>query len=168
MGVPTTIDEFKQAYPGDKLDWIRITGNPRFDYPIDYSVAVLHVDPKEGRIDFLSRWEPNHYCHYHRHLGETTVLVIEGEQNVVEEKSGTETIHKARRPGFFARNPGGDVHMEYGGPEGALVYFSCKAVGDKVFDVLTKEGKVLNTATVQDFVSGAIKGSERPAKAKQA
>ena len=47
--------------------------------------------------------------------------------------------------------------MEYGGPEGTLVYFSCTAVDGKLFDVLDKDGKILNTATVEDFTSGAIK-----------
>lgn len=155
MTIPTTPEEFAAAYPAGELDWIRITGTPRFDYPIDYSVAVLNVDAESGRIDFLSRWEPNAYCHYHRHVGETSLLVLEGEHHVVETKDH-ETVHKTRRPGFFATNPGGDVHMECGGPEGTLVYFSCKAEGGKLFDVLDADGTVLKTATVEDFTSGGI------------
>lgn len=157
MNIPSSLAEYAAAYPASELDWVRITGTPRFDYPIDYSVAVLHVNADDGRIDFLSRWEPNSYCHYHRHLGETSLLVLEGEHNVVE-TTDTETIHKTRRTGFSATNPGGDVHMEYGGPEGTLVYFSCKAVDGKLFDVLDEHGNVLNTATVDDFTSGGIKG----------
>ena len=65
-------------------------------------------------------------------------------------------MHKTREPGFFATNPGGDVHMEYGGPEGTLVYFSCKAIGGNLFDVLDNDGTALKTATVEDFTSGAI------------
>jgi len=156
MKIPTTLAEFDEIYPSRDLEWVRITGTPHFDYPIDYSVAVLDVDAENGRIDFLSRWEPNSYCHYHRHLGETSVLVLEGEHNVVE-KTATETVHKQRQPGFFATNPGGDIHMEYGGPEGTLVYFSCNAVDGALFDVLANNGKILNTATVEDFTSGAIK-----------
>ena len=155
MNVPTTPAEFAQAYPSEELEWMRISGTPRFDYPIDYWVAVLRVDPAEGRIDFLSRWEPNSYCHYHRHLGETSLLVLEGEHHVVETEA-TETLHKTRRPGFFATNPGGDLHMEYGGAEGTLVYFGCKAVDGKLFDVMDKDGTILTSATVEDFTSGAI------------
>ncbi len=157
MGIPTSLAEFAETYPSSELEWVRITGSPRFDYPIDYRVAVLDVDADSGRIDFLSRWEPNAYCHYHRHLGETSVLVLEGEHNVVE-TTATETVHKQRRPGFFATNPGGDVHMEYGGPQGTLVYFCCQAVDGKLFDVLDRDGKVLATATVDAFTSGAIGG----------
>ena len=157
MTVPSNLAEYTATYPETDYEWMRITGTPRFDYPIDYEVAVLHVDPEAGRIDFLSRWEPNSYCHYHRHVGETSLLVLEGEHNVVETKE-SETVHKQRRPGFFATNPGGDVHMEYGGPEGTLVYFSCKAVDGKLFDVLAADGTVLHTATVDEFTSGGIKG----------
>lgn len=159
MNIPSNLEEFAERYPAeaitdDKLNWFRVTGSKRFDYPIDYWVAVLNVDEANSRIEFLSRWEPNHYCHYHRHIGETSVLVLEGEHNVVEETE-TETIHKTRTPGFFATNPGGDLHMEYGGPEGTLVYFNCQAEGGRLFDVLDREGTVLNTATVEDFTSAA-------------
>ena len=157
MNVPTSVEEFNQTYDRTNLEWTRITGTPRFEYPIDYSVAILHVDETAGRIDFLSWWEPDHYCHYHRHLGQTTLLVIEGEHHVVEQ-SDTETIHKTRQPGFFTVNPGGDDHMEYGGSEGVLVYFSCQAVDGKVFDVLADSGKVLATATIEDFTSGRLAG----------
>ena len=155
MKVPSTPADFAEIYPDDDLNWIRVTGSPRFDYPIDYEVAVLHVDEDEGRIDFVSRWEPDSYCHYHRHIGETSLLVLEGEHHVVETKDH-ETVHKIREPGFFATNPGGDVHMEYGGPNGTLVYFSCKAVDGALFDVMDKDGTVLKTAMVEDFLSGGI------------
>ena len=68
----------------------------------------------------------------------------------------TETVHKTRQPGFYACNPGGDSHMEYGGPEGTLVYFSCEAVDGKVFDVLADDGKILATASIEDFTSGRL------------
>ena len=155
MSIPTTPAEFSEAYPNTDLRWMRLTGSPRFDYPIDYSVAVLRVDEQAGRIDFISRWEPNAYCHTHRHLGETSLLVLEGEHHVVE-KSELETVHKIRQPGFFTTNPGGDLHMEYGGAEGSLVFFSCQAVDGDIFDVVDAEGKVLRTATIEDFTSGAL------------
>lgn len=157
MKIPTSPAEFAELYPEAPTNWVHVTGTERFDYPIDYEVAVLHVDEAAGRIDLLSRWKPDSYCHFHRHLGETSLLVLEGEQHVVD-ADDTETVHKTRRPGFFATNPGGDVHMEYGGPEGTLVYFCCKAVDGAVFDVLDQNRRVLRTATIEDFVSGDILG----------
>lgn len=155
MNAFRSIDEFSKTYDRENLNWFRVTGSPRFDYPIDYSVAVLDVNEEQGTIDFLSRWEPDAYCHYHSHLGETSVLVIEGEHHVVE-TSNNETVHKTRRPGFATTNPGGDCHMEYGGPEGSLVFFSCKSVDGKLFDVMDKDGTVLKTAMVSEFTDGSI------------
>jgi hypothetical protein len=57
---------------------VRFLGSPKFDYLIDYSVSVVDADVAAGRIDFLARWAPNAYCHYHRHLGSTAAAVIEG------------------------------------------------------------------------------------------
>jgi hypothetical protein len=156
MNLATPSAAFSSAFRTDSIEWQRILGTPRFDYPIDYWVAVLGVQPALGRIDFLSKWEPNAYCHYHRHLGPTTLLVLEGEHHVIE-SGPTETVHKIRRPGHFARNPGGDVHMEHGGPEGAVVYFSIEAVEGRLFDVLASDGRILVTATIDDFVSGRLK-----------
>jgi len=53
------------------LDWQRLTGTPLFDYPIDYSVAITRVDSAAGLIEFVAKWAPNAYCHFHRHLGRT-------------------------------------------------------------------------------------------------
>lgn len=159
MNIPSTLAEYETKYGNSDLNWFRITGTPKFDYPIDYSVAVLSVDELAGRIDFVSKWEADCYCHFHRHVGETSVLVLEGEHHVVEE-SEYQTVHKVRKPGFFVTNPGGDLHMEYGGPQGSLVFFSCEAEGGKLFDVLDAEGNVLNTAYVEDFDGGNIKNAK--------
>jgi hypothetical protein len=140
----------------DSIKWIHLEGSPRFDYPIDYWVAVLGAQPDKGRIDFLSKWAPNSYCHFHRHIGETTTLVLEGEQHIVETTS-TQTIHKVRKPGFYANTPGNEVHMEYGGPEGAVVFFSCQADNGHLFEVLDKDENVLAVATIEGFLSGKLR-----------
>ncbi|MGE4093394.1 MAG: hypothetical protein AB7G75_21420, partial [Candidatus Binatia bacterium] len=69
--------------PPESITWVHLEGSPRFDYPIDYWIAILGAQPEKGKIDFLSKWAPNSYCHFHRHLGETTTLVLEGEQLIV-------------------------------------------------------------------------------------
>lgn len=140
----------------DHITWTHLAGSPRFDYPIEYWVAVLGAQPEKGRIDFLSKWAPNSYCHFHRHIGETTTLVLEGEQHIVE-TTPTQTIHKVRKPGFYAHTPGGEVHMEYGGPEGTVVFFSCQADNGRLFEVLDTEENVLAVATIEGFLSGKLR-----------
>lgn len=152
MSAVSPINPTVAGYRTDAIVWKRVIGSPKFDYPIDYWVAILGVNTETGRIDFLSKWEPNAYCHYHRHLGPMSVLVLEGEQHITE-TTATETVHKVRKPGFFGRSAGGDVHMECGGPEGAVVLFMCQAEADgSLFDVLDKQGNILVTATIQSFL----------------
>ena len=137
------------------VEWMDFEEDSRFDYPISYSIGILGACPESGTVDFLGRWAPNSYCHFHRHLGDTTSLVIEGEQHTVETVDG-ESIHKVRRAGDYAQKPGGDVHMEYAGAEGSLVFFSMKAVGGKIFEVLGDDEKVLNATTFEDFIAGEL------------
>lgn len=140
----------------NRLDWQRLTGNPRFDYPIDYSVAVTNVDRAAGIVEFIAKWAPNSYCHYHRHLGRTATRVLQGEHHIVE-TTELQTLHKIRKPGFQGQTPPGELHMEYGGNDGTTVIFLCESVDGKLFDVVAKDGTVLSTATIHDFVSGRLR-----------
>ena len=152
MSAVSPIQSTVAGYRTDAITWQRVIGSPKFDYPIDYWVAILAANTATGRIDFLSKWEPNAYCHYHRHLGPMSVLVLEGEHHIIE-TTPTETVHKVRKPGFFTRSTGDDVHMEHGGAEGAVVLFSCQAEdGGRLFDVLDKHGNIMVTATIQSFL----------------
>ena len=141
------------GFKTDNITWHRLAGSPAFDYPIDYWLAVLGGNVAEGRCDFLVKWEPDAYCHFHRHIGATTTLVLEGEHHVVE-SGPTETVHKIRKVGHFARNDGGDVHMEYGGPDGAVVFFSMQSDDGRLFDIIDKENTVVATTTVEDLLTG--------------
>jgi hypothetical protein len=137
------------------IEWLDFTEDSRFDYPINYSIGILGASRESGTVDFLGRWAPNSYCHYHRHLGDTTSLIIEGEHHTVEIENG-ESIHKVRMAGDYVQKPGGDVHMEYAGPEGSLVFFSMKAVDGKVFEVLGNNEKVLAAPSYEDFIAGNL------------
>ncbi len=140
---------------------MHLTGSPKSDYPIDYWLAVLGARPEAGCVDFLGKWEPGAYCHFHRHLGDTTSFVLEGEHHVLE-TTDTGTVHKIRHPGSYSQSPGGDVHLEYAGPEGSTVFFSMQCPDDRVFEVLDKDQNVLAVVTLDDFVAGRL-GRQRNA-----
>jgi hypothetical protein len=139
----------------NSLKWIHLEGGPDFDYPINYWLAILGARPEAGGIDFLAKWEPDLYCHFHRHLGDTTTLVLEGEHHVVE-ATATQTLHKIRKPGHYTRNPAGDVHMEYGGPAGSLVFFSMQSADGRLFEILDKDENVLGVVTIEGLVAGRL------------
>jgi hypothetical protein len=137
------------------IEWTHFGEDTRFDYPINYSIGILGASPEAGTVDFLGRWAPNSYCHFHRHLGSTTSLILEGEQHTVETING-ESVHSVRKAGDYAQKPGGEAHMEYAGTEGSLVFFSMKAVDGKIFEVLANDESVLNATSYEDFVAGNL------------
>jgi hypothetical protein len=141
-------------YRGDRVRWTRIQ-DPDQDYPVDYHMAVLGCDPERDTIDLLVKWEPDSYCHFHRHAAATTVLVLQGEQHVAEfDDDGREVGRKSRRAGEYARRPAGEAHMEWAGPEGAVVFFSLQALekGGPIFETLDREMKVVSSASAADLV----------------
>ena len=150
QAVPTSIPSGLNT---NDIKWHHLVGTPEFDYPIDYWIAVLGGNVAEGRVEFLVKWESDAYCHFHRHYGSSTTLVLEGEHHLFE-ITATETIHKIRQAGHFARSKGGDVHMEYGGAKGTVVLFCMHSDDGRLFDVLDKDDQIIVTTTVEDMLTG--------------
>ena len=138
----------------DQLQWKRFVGDDKFDYPIDYSTAVLDVN-ENGHINLLTKWEPNSYCHFHRHTAtSTTSTVLQGELHVedIEIESGKVINSKTRNVGDYASKDGGDVHMEKGGPEGAIVLFSLYTKDGSLAESLDKQGNVISESNINQFL----------------
>ena len=141
-------------HPGS-TEWVHLQGGPPFEYPIDYWYSVIEARPATGFIRFVMKWEPNAYCHFHRHIVPTTTLVLEGEHHVIE-TTPTQTTHKTRRPGHYAQNPAGDVHMEHGGASGSTVLFAIEAADGRLFEILDQAANVLAVATIDTFLEGQV------------
>lgn len=139
----------------ENLKWRRYTEGDAFDYPIDYSDAVLDVQ-EDGRLEILVKWEPNCYCHFHRHTAETSSLVLEGELLVtdIDIETGKEIGQRVRVAGDFVHKQPGDVHMEQGGANGALVLFNIYAPSEegKLAETLEKDGSVISTSTIKKII----------------
>lgn len=151
---PLKIETLPAFKTGD-LDWHHIVGGKEFPFPIDYRLALLGAQPADHRIDFLVWWSPDAYCHTHRHLADTTTLVLEGE-HYIREESPTQTILKTRKSGHYAFSPAGDVHVEYGGREGALVFFSMRAPDGRLYEVFGPNNEILKVTTIDDVVNGRL------------
>lgn len=138
------------------LRWIPFSDpDGRFNYPIAYEGAVLSVKD-DGHIDLLYRWAPDSYCHFHRHVAHTTSTVLEGELHVIDYKDGVAGETRIRAAGDYAAKDPGDVHMEHGGPEGALVLFNLHAPDGRLADFLGPDGETLTTITIADMTTGRI------------
>ena len=144
------------SFDDSQVDWTHIEGGPEFDYPIDYWMAVLGYQEDNGTLDLLVKWPPNSYCHFHKHVAATSTLVLLGEDHVVDvDARGNETNHSVRPAGTYRHSPGGDLHMEYGGPEGAIVFFALQDPEGRLFDLLDAERNVIGTTTIAEFVKQA-------------
>jgi quercetin dioxygenase-like cupin family protein len=106
-------------------------------------------------VDLLYRWEPNSYCHFHRHSAHTTSVVLEGELHVidVDAQTGEEKSVRVRTVGDYASKAPGDVHMERGGPEGALVLFSLYTPDGLLAETLADDGRVLSQSTMEPILA---------------
>jgi len=144
-----------QLIDNDTLEWMHLVGDETFDYPIDYWAAVLNARA-DGHIDMLFKWEPNSYCHFHRHLVETTTTVLQGEHHLVDMVKGVEGEHRVRTAGDYSHKPADEVHMEYAGPQGSLLLFNMYAPDGRLFEILDKDENVLQLATIEDFASGRL------------
>ena len=139
----------------ENLKWRRYTEGDAFDYPIDYSDAVLDVR-EDGRLEILVKWEPNCYCHFHRHTAETSSLVLEGELLVtdIDIETGKDIGQRVRGAGDFVHKQPGDEHMEQGGANGALVLFNIYAPSEegKLVESLEEDGSVISTSTIEKIL----------------
>ena len=146
----------------DTLEWTHLQDMDGFGYPIDYWVAIPGMRD-DGHIDLLFRWEPDRYCHFHRHIAHTTSVVLQGQLTVIDTAAGKEVGRRVRGAGDYSQTPQGDVHMELGGPEGALVLFNLYAPDGVLFEMLDLEENVLMPVSIDDVLGGALGVKEQPA-----
>lgn len=144
-------DRLPSGFDPAAATWVRYQGSATFDYTIDYSIALVHADPAAGRVDYLVRWSPDAYCHYHRHRGTTVATVLDGEQHLLQ-TGPHETVTKVRTAGFSGPVPDGETHMERAGEQGLTMLFSTHTVDGCLFEMLDADGTVLAAPTIADFV----------------
>ncbi len=130
-----------------------------FDFPIDYSDVILDAR-EDGRLEILVKWAPNSFCHFHRHTAETSSVVIQGELHVsdIDLESGKKTSSRIRKEGDFVHKEPGDIHMEKGGPDGALVLFSIYSPEGEgsLAESLDKNGEVLSISTMEKILQKRV------------
>ena len=136
-----------------KLSWQDYGPDDRFNYPIGYGGALLGHDG-QGHIDLVYRWEPGKYCHFHRHLCEVRSTVLQGSLEVVTFEDGVEVSKITREAGSYSHMPEGDVHMERGGPEGALVLFNLYAPDGLLAESLATDGTITGESTLDQILRG--------------
>ena len=138
------------------LKWKKYDEGNKFGYPINYSDAILSAT-EDGRLEILVKWEPNCFCHFHHHTAETSSVVLKGELHVtdIDADTGKEISKRVRKVGDFVHKEPGDLHMEQGGPEGALVLFNIYAPEGEgsLAEALDDDLNVTNVSTMKKILA---------------
>lgn len=114
-------------------------------------VYVYDLDTERQIADAVFRFAPNLRVANHRHVSQTNMLILSGEL-VMYEADGSV---KERRPaGRYYRGTADDAHVEGGGPDGAVVFYSVRGHGDdKIIEILGDDAQVLGTLTFDDIAA---------------
>ena len=78
--------------------------------------------------------------------------VLKGSLEVLTYEDGEEVSSSLREAGSYSHMPEGDVHMERGGPEGALVLFNLHAPDGRLTEMLDEAGNTLKTLTIESVI----------------
>ena len=137
------------------MEWREVT-NPELSYKMRYDFCLLGYDRASGTIDFALRFPADgSHCERHRHLANTALIVLEGEQHLDDLLPDGTTAHRVRRAGEYSRNTGPEelAHMERGGDDGAVIFYSCQADDGRLFEFLDDDLNVNAEITIDALVA---------------
>jgi hypothetical protein len=112
---------------------------------------LLDVNVAARTADMLVKFEPGARCLYHRHVAPATSLVLEGELHIFDKTSTGETLRVVKPAGTYTSGVEDDVHVEGGGENGVIVYFSMRGSSDHIYDLLDTNLSLKRAITIHDF-----------------
>ncbi len=112
---------------------------------------LLDVNVAARTADMLVKFEPGARCLYHRHVAPATSLVLEGELHIFDRTSSGETLRTVKPAGTYTVGVENDAHVEGGGEQGVIVYFSMRGTSDHIYDLLDSELNLKRRISIHDF-----------------
>jgi hypothetical protein len=112
---------------------------------------LLDVNVAARTADMIVKFEPGARCMYHRHVAPATSLVLEGELHIFDKTSEGETLRAVKPAGTFTSGVEDDMHVEGGGENGVIVYFSMRGSSDHIYDLLDSKLNLKRAITIHDF-----------------
>jgi hypothetical protein len=146
--VPKPTRTLPVAQPGFRYDTSRILWKDYLSEGCYY--RVLHVDIAAGTAEMLVKFDPHKQCLWHRHRSVVATHVLEGEQRIVDRTDGHEEV-RIKPAGSFSVGALGEIHIEGGGEEGALIFFSMRSTDGAIYDLLDQNLSLKREVTVSDF-----------------
>jgi hypothetical protein len=111
---------------------------------------ILDVNIAARTADMLVKFDPGSRCLFHRHVAATTTLVLEGALHVFDQTANG-VVEKVKLAGSFSSGAENEIHIEGGGDDGVVVYFSMRGKDDHIYDLLNPDFSLRRAITVQDF-----------------
>ena len=148
MSDPTTTDRRQTPPVNFRFDSSQIEWKDFLTEGCYY--RILDVNVEAHSTDMLVKFDPKGLCLYHRHVAPTTTLVLEGTLYVYNQ-TDRGVVEKVKPAGSFSSGTEDEIHIEGGGDEGAVVYFSMRGRDDRIYDLLNTDLTQRRAITVQDF-----------------
>jgi hypothetical protein len=120
---------------------------------------ILDVNVAAHTADIIVKFDPGARCLFHRHVAATTTLVLEGTLHVFDQTADG-VVEKIKPAGFFSSGAENEIHIEGGGDEGVIVYFSMRGTDDHIYDLLNPDFSLRKAITVQDFAKDLERWSQ--------
>jgi hypothetical protein len=112
---------------------------------------LLDVNVAARTADMIVKFDAGARCMYHRHVAPATSLVLEGELHIVDQTETGEKLRTIKPAGTFTSGVEDDMHVEGGGENGVIVYFSMRGDSDRIYDLLDSELNLKRAITIHDF-----------------
>jgi hypothetical protein len=135
--------------------WREVTGEPGLSYKVRHDYTILGYDVAAGTLDMVVRWAGDGgHCPIHRHTATTTVLVLEGEQHLIDiAADGSHGEHKVRKAGDYALTVGDALpHLESGGAEGGLAFFGSHSNDGQLYEILDEDMNLIVNVTMESLI----------------
>jgi hypothetical protein len=145
----------QSPFDPSRYRWRNVVGDPGLSYKVHHDYTVLGHDRAAGTLDMLVRWYGDGgHCPIHRHVATTTVLVLDGEQHLLDVyPDGSRGNPRVRRAGEYALSTGdAHAHLECGGPHGGVAFFGCHTNDGLLYELGDESGKVFLNVTIEWLV----------------
>ncbi|MGH7841186.1 MAG: cupin domain-containing protein [Candidatus Binataceae bacterium] len=148
MSDATSTEPLKTTSAGFRFDTSKV---PWRDFLTDGCYyQILDVNVAAHTADMIVKFDPGARCLFHRHVAATTTLVLEGSLHVFDQTADG-VVEKVKPAGFFSSGAENEIHIEGGGDDGVVVYFSMRGKDDHIYDLLNPDLTLRRAITVQDF-----------------
>ncbi len=139
----------------DAFEWLEIEGSADLPFRVHHDLSILAWDRDAGTIDLVIRFDDQGgHCAPHRHITTTSVLVLAGEQHLTDLRPDGSRPQKVRPAGGHHLTSGDEfAHLERGGPEGAVVFYSHHTDDGRLYEIVDPDGDVVHTVTLDSLVA---------------